>query len=432
VAKGNSFLEIRIAELEFIMNNEEPLNKIASANSEKRIGVVEVVLPIFPILLPYNYGLSSVGMLLIFSIAVGYLFVSGRLYINKWLLLLGSFILLHHLVLMLFLDEVPYYMINNLIVSFIILLIIFILCGHINEVGLYRVWKLIGIFVMLGLFYHAICVYWLGINVKPIRILPMPFEGSQLWLHELPRPSSFFTEPAAFATYMMPLLFMALRNREFIFSVVITLSIILSTSSSGILLAVLMWLYLAFNSNANNRYKFMMLFLIFFIIIAINYVPMFEYSLNKITNTEINDNIRLVRGYEIYLMLPDYEKIFGIVAPNLHDYLIEGKVWLPWMSYTRDSLLGYTNTISSVFIHYGIIGGFIFLLLFYKMFKNEDKSCRGYLLIMFVSIFGQSIFFDGYFLLQFIFYYGICNKYLNGKDYFAVSFVPVRRKEIKI
>ena len=403
------------------MSDSEQLNKTTLIKAARKIGAIELFLPVFPILAQYGYGFSSIGIILMFAVTLGYLFVGRRLFINKWLLLFGFYMLLHQLLLMFFLDYVPSYMINSLIMSVTTLLMIFVLCSNLNEDGLYKVWKAVGLIVMMGLFYHAFFVYILGMNISVIRILPFPVEGTHLWQRGMLRPMSFFTEPAAYAAYMLPLLFLAFKKKELLFAIAITLSIFLSTSSTGILLSLFLWSYLIFSNKFKRKYKIMIIIILCSFIAAFFYLSVFDFALQKLLNTKFEDSLRLSVGYQIYAALPSFEKIVGIVAPNLKDYLLGDKLWFPWMQLYPERLIGYTNTASRVFIQYGFIGGFLYLLLFYKMFRWDDKSCRGYLLVIFLTMFGQSMFLGSMFLLQFIIYFGLCNKALYGKNYFKIS-----------
>ena len=89
---------------------------------------------------------------------------------------------------------------------------------------------------MAGIFYQSFQVYILGQSVSTINIFPFLQSNSENYLLGYDRPHSFFLEPAAYCTWILPFLCMCMKRKEHIWMVFISISILLSTSSTGILM----------------------------------------------------------------------------------------------------------------------------------------------------------------------------------------------------
>ena len=72
------------------------------------------------------------------------------------------------------------------------LLILSCIYKKVDEENLFRVWKIIGIIVMAGIFYQSFQVYILGQSVSTINIFPFLQSNSENYLLGYDRPHSFF------------------------------------------------------------------------------------------------------------------------------------------------------------------------------------------------------------------------------------------------
>ena len=123
----------------------------------------------------------------------------------------------------------------------VIYFLVFIICSQsLDEDRLFKVWKIAGVIYALGLLIQVIQIYFLGQRIAPISIIPgyeLRTEGNIAQL----RPSSFFAEPASFVIAMLPLEFLSIKRKDYKWAVFTTISILLSASTVGIILSVILW-----------------------------------------------------------------------------------------------------------------------------------------------------------------------------------------------
>ena len=143
------------------------------------------------------------------------------------------------------------------------------------------------------------------------------------------RPMSFFYEPAHFSEFCIPylayLLFAVKSSRKGFFSraVFVTAGIILSTSGVGCLMALIMWVAAFIKSiYITNKYtlKIKIISMIGICCIPILFfIPLFQQAVLRLFSSDGSVGAILIRmgsGYEEYLQLGWFFKIFGIGYGN--------------------------------------------------------------------------------------------------------------------
>ena len=99
----------------------------------------------------------------------------------------------------------------------------------------YNVYKILGSISAIVLIAQSIGLYIFNIPAAPINLFFIPQEFSLAWGDFLgARPSAFFSEPQAAASYLIPLLAISLHKNDIPIYTIITLGILCSTSSLGI------------------------------------------------------------------------------------------------------------------------------------------------------------------------------------------------------
>lgn len=219
------------------------------------IGVLELLFASYCILSGYSWGIVKGNLLFLFIMAIMAYIRKGKSVVKmKELTWLVTFVAIHEFVLAMVINA-PGYMINNTISILISCILIYPIVRALNIEKLLGALNLVGIISIVGIVYHYIIIRNGG-TVSPI---PLPFmpgldTASRLY-EEGNRPTSFYWEPAAFVTYMMVPLFLALRNKKFIWSMVIIVSMFLSTSTTGITMSLFMLVCYLFTQKISIKYK---------------------------------------------------------------------------------------------------------------------------------------------------------------------------------
>jgi hypothetical protein len=382
---------------------------------KKNVPLIEMFLPLYLILSQYSYGFLDVGMILMMIVSMRYLFVKKQWYICKPMLTFFVYMMTHDTLKMLFMNNITSFYVNSILSNCITFLIIILVSTNLNEEKLYNVWKVTGIIVITGIFYHSVLVYGLGKPVLPIKVLPIPLEKKLVWQTRYFRPRSFFSEPAAYVIYILPLLFLAIKRNKILFAGIITISIFLSTSTTGLIMSFFVWLYYLIKKGKSLKYKRIVIFsfIVIFLLMLTN-LSIFNDTIKKYENTKIRGNKRLTLGYDIFLGTQNIHKIFGVPHASIYEHYFSDEISI-------NSGYIYINTISYVLILYGIFGALLYVNIFYKLFRYGEKEVRPYLLLVFLSIFGQSIFFNSYFTMQFIFLFGLSTYKKIPKLYQKIS-----------
>ena len=190
--------------------------------------------------------------------------------------------------------------------------------------------------------------------------------------------------------------------------VFISISILLSTSSTGILMTGVIWLFYLFVSARSEGKYFNSLMIVGVLIIGIgafSNLSIFSMALNKLTNisvTNTSNSVRLVLGFQLFWAAPLIYKVLGIPYMNVENYMRSGEVALSKYKLSLNlSYLGFVNAIGNCMLIYGVFGLLLYLKLFWNIWKESDLYSKCYVLTCIISIFGQSVFWNSLFVTQF-------------------------------
>lgn len=394
---------------------------VENVENKKRPAFINWFLPIYYVLAQYAFIISNVGTVVMILAATLQFIVHKRIKIHKGLLV---FIVYCTLVQLLFhtMGNLSITTLNNIMMPLIFLFIISVFIDDINEDDLYKTYFWIGVIVMAGMFYQSIGYYFLDKSAIPIKILPVADAQAHYWGYFMGhRPSSFFAEPQAYSSYIMPLLFLSMKRKKFIFSIIISISILLSTSSQGIIIMFFVWgTYLAINTKGIVN-KILVAGLTTVFVYSFFNFSVFEFGYEKIMNINWSNNIRLTRGFEVFSTFSLKDKFLGLGTGGLVNYLISDFSafdWIrPYVQSYGDYILGYHTGVSGTFITYGLGGGLLLFYMFYKMARYDDKSNFIFLLVIILSFFVQSMLFNAWFLFYILFYLGVSDKEIFEKNY---------------
>lgn len=390
--------------------------------SKKKINrptVIEIIFPFSIILSSYNlFGISLMYWLLGTSIVINFLRVKRKYFVYKPLLILLIFIVIHHSVWIIVAKEHNIIIFKNMIEAIMTTVIVIFASNLIRKDPLYKTYTFFAILSMIGLLYHSFQVYILGHMVMPIQILPNFLGDTAQWFNPINRPMSFFVEPEAYATFILPLIYWNLDKRKTFMASIFTLSIFLSTSTLGIFLSIVLWLIYISKGNHNWINKVVILIIITLLTFTLVQADVFQYAIDKIYSTDIINNPRISQGFKIWWQMPFLDKLLGVGEIPLADYIINQNMWLERMRYaTTSNKWSYVTTISGALIYYGVIGAGLFYWTLYKMLKLNKPNKAFFVAVTIIGLsFGRTLLFNAWFVFWYIIYFIYIEKY-DGKDY---------------
>ena len=186
-------------------------NKLVSKNDN----LIESYLPFFLLFSQYKFGPITLGEIGLFFIVVNqivrnhYKFTYSK---NTNLTLLMVYVIARSLLNGLLHMEDLQSSVNAILEYAVICAFsVYVTNKKMNEERLYVSWKIAGDCILQD-WYIRLFTYFLGRGVRPISIVP----GYTFYTGDLSfRPTSFFSEPAAYVCAMLPLVFLALKRKDY-------------------------------------------------------------------------------------------------------------------------------------------------------------------------------------------------------------------------
>lgn len=242
------------------------------------------------------------------------------------------------------------------------------------------------------------------------------------------RPSAFFSEPAHYAEFCLPVFAYHLLNKNIWIALLLAFGVIISGSTTGLLcLGVVAISVLLFeHKGAVGRGRRILTALGIVILFGAGYLTMDNYfpeimafQFGKLENTDASDSARLLGPVPILLNFDISEWLFGIGMGNKVEYIKAFHIPVPILDGGFEDSM--TNTIFSLLIYFGIIGFIVFLIFFVRLYR---KCCKGsnvtYILLMFTLFFSANFIFAGNLLYYMFFvantrYIAQCDNIFSGK-----------------
>lgn len=230
------------------------------------------------------------------------------------------------------------------------------------------------------------------------------------------RSSSFFSEPAHFAQFLLPFLPLSLYLesglKKIIYPSLVVISLYMLQSGNGIIgLSVLLVIYTVYYFHyLSIGYKVVLVvFVLFFFVFVANFLVSSEIgqqywgrSGELLSTTDSAEDasgfVRIYLGYYVYSEYNIFEKIIGI------NNFIEIQSKISQSSY--GSLLNgvlYFNTIQNYLIKAGLIGFLFFLLLLRKIYRGNNICGKSIVITFFVLSFMSSMYLTPVMILYLLF-----------------------------
>lgn len=184
------------------------------------------------------------------------------------------------------------------------------------------------------------------------------------------RVSSFFTEPAHLAIYLLPVSAILLKQKKILLFVITALGILFSGSTTGFLLLSAIILIYLISSNVKKIYLFLFAILVgLSAILIVTYFPdVMLDNVEKLQGTE-SDSVRLLGPLQYLQMFDAIQWIVGIGLNQLGVFLRSHGIYL-MNEWGREIGGNYANAILYMLISYGLIGFICTVRYFVKAIKK--------------------------------------------------------------
>ena len=192
----------------------------------------------------------------------------------------------------------------------------------------------------------------------------------------------------------------------------VSVTILLSTSTLGILTVAILWLhFLIANRKLTPLIRTMLLIVSIVLAVMVINSPIFSSVFAKLT-LEIegtnNSYMRTMMGYDYYRQLTLPEQVFGIFEPSIRHLLLTGRIAIP--VFLKRGQYGYVNSIQQLLITCGILGIIPLFRAYYHMLRTGSTQLRGYVLLQIILMFGSRLFFNSLSLVPFVFMLSMCDR----------------------
>lgn len=338
---------------------------------------------------------------------------SKRLYINrlnnKLLLYFALYIIAQQMVVLLIFPSISFGThFKSLLMYVCGIFSVLILSDAIDKNVFEKSYFVIGLIACIGLLAQAFQVYILH-GLTRMIILPgmekLLSAGTRSYidyLYNRGRPSSFFTEPSGFANFFAPLIIILIRKRKMFIAAFISVCVLLTTSTVGIVVVAAIWSYWAFFIVDKKIHKIIAMFVFFAACIWIFNSTLFSTTVNKLLGTNLLTNERSSSAFMIIKQMPVTDIITGVGSTNVSDYVYS--IQDIGMSNVAVTVRGYVNSGFGNFIMYGLWGGLLYIYLCVKMIITANKWSRLTALLIFVLSFVQTMTFNLTGIQWFVFY----------------------------
>ena len=272
------------------------MNKLLKILSIEEIGWLELFIAFYPIIAGYGYGSFQLAFVSLLIVDTLLLLTRGKKsFKNDILKFFLLFVVLHDCILSTYLPEITSSYVNSLIVSIIYCISLVIICPYVNYKRLKSALMIVAVVSIIGLLYHVMLIQ-AGQSVSPIKLPFMPDMEKTSRLYSInERPSSFYWEPQAYVSFMLAPMYFALKEKKIWLAMIFALSILLSSSTTGIVMVSLMFFF-ALGSNSSIYTKF---YIIIGICALIYFLLNSEYAsmgLEKLQSEDLQENNRTING----------------------------------------------------------------------------------------------------------------------------------------
>ena len=208
------------------------------------------------------------------------------------------------------------------------------------------------------------------------------------------RPSAFFTEPAHFCIFLLPVVYTTLLYKNFLLSAFFSFAILCSGSTTGFLMIVILLVIHIIENKSSHKWRNILLLLfgsgVLYYLLMVFFPQIILENLDKVEGVqEGNSDMRLLGPLDYFWIFDEFEQFFGITLNQLEDF---GKARL-----NLYEMKNFSNGALFMLLSYGFIG-FFFLLLFIIRLWKRCPSTKGYLAVFMGILCSDQILFNCHFM----------------------------------
>lgn len=384
------------------------VSRLKSLFNVKEWAPLETLFALYPIVSGWTLG--PYPLYLIFALIMD-LIAYRRHGVNfnktsKKMKVLFWFVMFHNFIWIFVIDDVSSVFFNSWVGTFITMSSVFFIAPVIQYHHIKRPLFAFSIIAMIGLAFQLIQLAR-GIPIGQLAV--PPFSPSRLVndtsLLDALRPSGFFAEPAAFAQYLFIPLFITLTERKYLFSFIIVVFSLLSTSTTALVICFLMLIAYFFTSHIPIKWKFVVVVATVGIAVLLTKTELFESTMEKAEKTDLSENERTSIGFKILPQLNAPEMIFGIPYHSISDMFNAGRLKInTFYFYENNKAVIFVPTFWYMLFIYGIFGLIIYLSVFWEIFR-KSKIIFPFLLAVVARVFSDPTALGATFLFELSFMY---------------------------
>lgn len=355
------------------------MNKFIDILRLKDVALLELLIAVYPILTVYKYPFlpfSLLFLLIMSFLAYNRKKIKRNKDENKILKFLFIFVLIHEFVLLFYIEPSGLFFskyIEYIIIFGSILLIypkvdIRKLEGSINWVAIISI---------IGLIYHFIQLRSVGeVHQIEIPFFPEMAQDAKLYAADS-RPRSFFNEPQHYCSFMLiPQFFSLMRKGTIVWTVIIVISIFLSTSTYGIVASILMLGVYTLSQKMTIFQRIGVVIISISLIAFLLTSSLFEKSVEKIENTDVERSSRIYNGPALLINMPKSDMVFGVPNLTVSDYYFTSALPRGTLIEKKNDI--YLPSFYLILAKFGVFGLLLYLLSYYwPMREKKSLLCIG-------------------------------------------------------
>lgn len=368
------------------------IKKIIRELNIDKMGFFELMIAIFPILLPFT--VVSLGLLVLLIVITFTKPKANKVY--KPLIVLAMYVLLHDIVLFFTMTDVPDTYVNLLLQNVIFFGAIIMISPHVKIEKMIGAINFVAVICIMGMLYQTIQIA-MGQTVQPLIYMFQP--SSYFMSKELVRPMSFFLEPSAYVLYMILPLFFAMIRRQYVYLMIIVLSFFASTSTTGLAISFIIPLVYIIKNPSGLKSRIKVLTLMGALFVALISMSIFSASVNKANETEMDSNVRLAQGPMFVLSMPATDYLFGCNYATTYDYYLSGELGTISVTVYGDNL--YLSATWFLIAKYGILGLLLYVFCYLGLARRENVLWP-YVICSLLLLFTSEKTFNGVFVFEMI------------------------------
>lgn len=202
------------------------------------------------------------------------------------------------------------------------------------------------------------------------------------------RPSSFFTEPAHLAIFLLPIYYISLLKKNLLYIIITMLGIICSGSTTGFVIIGVITLEWICNMEKRRKGKIKLILIVLAVVISVSYFfgEAIINNYEKLSSVEGTDGRML--GSLVFVRYFNFVNYcFGVGLNQLENFRSFLGLFIP-----GEGVVNYANSIVYIFLCYGLLGGVVLFLYLYVLFRKTKKNFGFFIILVGVLASDQVLF----------------------------------------